>query len=361
MTKFVRTTKEIKQTGDKKKDEALSQLGKTLKKAELEAVRGVYRLKAKPPSAGTLALYEPAANTRAFAMKSGARLLVNMARGFFENANISLHRNFGYPFVPGSAVKGCTAHCARETWRGAETDDQKLEIARRIVRVFGFPTNDAKLDADLRKNVPEKELPDSAGKIVFMAAIPDGRVPELCVDVLTPHHSEYYKKSANDEEAKATDDEDPVPSFFLAVEKGATFRFALRGVNGCEPADLDFAEKTLKTALTLNGIGAKTAAGYGWFEENDKISKMLSRAEALAASGDSALVAKILAMKNSELGDFLKKETLSGEEKNAFKTALPELTNGQKNKLKELWKKGKGAAWRNLSAIFGDEAENQFT
>ena len=268
MTKFVRTTKEIEQTGNKTKDDELSQLGKTLKKAELEAVCGVYRLKAKPPSAGTLALYAPAADVRAFAMKSGARLLVNMAKGFFENANISLHRNFGYPFVPGSAVKGCAAHCARETWRDAD-DAEKLGIARRIVRVFGFPTNDAELDADLRKNVPEKELPDSAGKIVFMAAIPDGRVPELCVDVLTPHHSEYYKKSANDEEAKATDDEDPVPSFFLAVEKGATFRFALRGVNGCEPADLDFAEKTLKTALTLNGIGAKTAAGYGWFEETE--------------------------------------------------------------------------------------------
>ncbi len=301
-------------------------------------------------------------NSRTFALRLGGRLIVNHAGGVLENVGICLNRNFSCPMIPGSALKGVARHYAWELWHAETNPGKKRDAAEKLAETFGFPTGDNKLDDFLRTEAPEKYGEKNAafaGTVAFLDAFPLPQTrPELDIDVCTCHHPDYYKPK-DSRHPKALDDEDPNPQPFPVVDAGVGFCFRLVPLK--PDADLDFAESALRNALTLNGVGAKTAAGYGWFEENDKISRMLSRAETLAASGDSALVAKILAMKNSELGDFLKKETISDEEKNAFKTALPELTNGQKNKLKELWKKGKGAARRNLSAILGDEAENQFT
>ena len=49
-------------------------------------------------------------------------------------------------------------------------------------------------------------------------------------------------------------------------EKGATFRVAVAPTARPKEGDLEFAVKYLKLALAENGVGAKTAAGYGWFE-----------------------------------------------------------------------------------------------
>lgn len=233
------------------------------KKSELQEVCSVSDKHSKLPPSSTRELYTENTGVRAFSMQTGARLMVDMAKGFHENANICLHRHFGYPFIPGSAVKGGAAHCAWELWNETKNEAQKLQIAKQIARTFGFPTNDKSLDSFLKKNGTEK---DFSGTVVFMSAIPWDVPAKLCVDVLTPHHSEYY----NGNKKVATDDETPVPSFFLAVESDSVFRFAIRGIPGrSSQEDLDFAEKMLKKALTENGIGAKTAAGYGWFHETE--------------------------------------------------------------------------------------------
>lgn len=233
------------------------------KKNELQEVCSVSEKHAKLPPSSVRELYTESSGVRAFSMQTGSRLMVDMAKGFHENANICLHRNFGFPFIPGSAVKGCAAHCAWELWNEEKNEEEKLKIAKQVARTFGFPTNDKTLDDFLKKNGTKK---DFSGTVIFMPAIPWNVPAKLCVDVLTPHHAEYY----NGNKKTATDDETPVPSFFLAVEAKSVFRFALRGIRGrATQPDLDFAEKMLKKALTENGIGSKTAAGYGWFYETE--------------------------------------------------------------------------------------------
>lgn len=242
-----------------------------LKKSELSEVQKVYNAHARLPEKSGYALRLNSPEACSFVLKTGARLMVNMAKGFHENANINLHRNFGYPEIPGSVVKGCAAHCAREILWSEETSDEKQRnIAKKIIRIFGFPTNDEKLDNFLRKNIPEKEISNCAGKIAFFSAIPWLKRPSLEIDVLTPHHSQYYKG----EKRKATDDEAPVPSFFLSIAAGSEFLFSLKIVNDGTPNDLAFAKDILKKSLIENGIGAKTAAGYGWFEACDKTPTM---------------------------------------------------------------------------------------
>ena len=55
-----------------------------------------------------------------FRSKLGGRLIVNQAGGILENAGLCLHRHFGDPFLPGSAVKGLARHAAWLEWSAAE-------------------------------------------------------------------------------------------------------------------------------------------------------------------------------------------------------------------------------------------------
>ena len=68
------------------------------------------------------------------------------------------------------------------------------------------------------------------------------------------------------------DTESPVPNFFPAVEAGLIFEFVVapvRTVNLPGFAPVTFAMDCLKNGLSTRGAGAKTNAGYGWFEYDE--------------------------------------------------------------------------------------------
>lgn len=161
-----------------------------------------------------------------FCGKTKARLLVNHTGGVLEGGNIALHRFFGCPVIPGSALKGIARNAAR-------FDENK----RRFARVFGGM---------------EKDDHDQAGSVAFLMAIPENQDWHLAIDILTPHDKQDRKN--------------PIPIVFLTVEKGASFRFTVAPTARTKDGDLEFAVKYLKHALADYGVGAKTAAGYGWFE-----------------------------------------------------------------------------------------------
>lgn len=182
-----------------------------------------------------------------FTMKLGGRLLVNHAGGVLENANLCIHRNLGYPYIPGSALKGIARHAAWSEWADAGGPE---ELAQSIARVFGYPTGDNGLDMLLQKS----KVAEQSGCIAFLPAYPVGDNWKLVVDVLTSHGG--------------CDTKNPIPIFFPAVEKGAAFKFSIVPAKGRgSKDDLALALKYLKKGLAENGIGAKTAAGYGWFME----------------------------------------------------------------------------------------------
>ncbi|MBO4630820.1 MAG: type III-B CRISPR module RAMP protein Cmr6, partial [Lentisphaeria bacterium] len=181
----------------------------------------------KLPSAYSLPA-PPDGMGREFLLRSGGRLLVNHSGGLIENSNLRLHRLFGYPQIPGSALKGIARAYANEN---AEDREQ-------FSRIFGGET---------------KGVSDQQGNIAFLEAVPADKKWLIVVDVLTSHGG--------------VDTKNPVPVFFPAVERGAVFRFQIRKVSrSVSDADLDAASRFLIDALTSNGVGAKTVAGYGWFE-----------------------------------------------------------------------------------------------
>jgi hypothetical protein len=96
------------------------------------------------------------------------------------------------------------------------------------------------------------------GVVSFLPAYPTSE-PEILAEVLTPHPN-AAKAAAGDEE--------PHPIFFPAVREGSCFGFAILAAWLPPMVEVDEvlnqANEWLQEAVTTNGIGAKTGAGYGW-------------------------------------------------------------------------------------------------
>lgn len=196
----------------------------------------------------------------------GGRLLINMAGGVMENSGLSLDRVTGLPLIPGTAIKGISRHQALWEIRRAADTATKVELVRKALAVFGFSPNDLSPKGDfLWATEGDRALLDKAlqvfgsdtykGVCSFLGASPsDLDSLKIVAEVLTPHFNNNLR-----------------PIFFPAVEAGAQFAFAIIAQRDPHSNDLDRtslldqAKSWLQAALTENGIGAKTGAGYGWF------------------------------------------------------------------------------------------------
>lgn len=158
-----------------------------------------------------------------FQMRSGARMMINQS-GSILNLSILIHRHYGCPCIPGSALKGVTRHYVTENELLPDTE---------VERLFGEQ--------------------DSAGIVAFHEAFPANTLWKMVVDVLTNHHG--------------CDTKNPLPITFPALEKGVVFSFSLSPLSACSDEDLKTVAHFLKETLKNYGVGAKTAAGYGYFRE----------------------------------------------------------------------------------------------
>jgi len=179
------------------------------------------------------------------------RLVVGLgADSALENA-ITLHRTYGVPIIPGSALKGLAAFYARNRLDDLAWHVKKDEQGRLIYIGDAYRT----LFGDTT----------SAGYVTFFDALyvpgsAEGEMP-LALDVVTVHHSDYYqgKKTPQGEVAPPADWDSPNPVPFVSVRGGVKFLVALDGPEYWVEA----AFQILRLALIEEGIGAKTNSGYG--------------------------------------------------------------------------------------------------
>lgn len=213
----------------------------------------------------------PAESCRQVQAVLQGRLLVNLSGSILEGAGLSLEHVCGVPVIPGSAVKGAARRYAIALLQECEPA-QKESLLESFISIFGCVEQDFEAGSDLALVLEPallRELGELYGKrrgcVSFLQAVP-GNPVRICADVLTPHHQKYM----SGEKPEPADDEDPVPSFFPAVQGGAdaAYTFALYALG--HPELLDTAEEWLSQALALFGIGAKGAAGYGFFSIPDK-------------------------------------------------------------------------------------------
>ncbi len=191
------------------------------------------------------------------------RLIVNQAGGVVENAGLCLDRHSGVPYIPGTALKGISHHAALQAEREGRAASNEIRA------VFGWAPQAA-------RRTDDKLPPSFAGTVVFLSAWPATQA-RLAADITTCHYRSYYSDRSI---ILCLDNEEPVPNPFPAVEAGAEFLFGLalagssRSLDRLKsllalPADFDpvaRARQWLQEALTERGAGAKTAAGYGWFQ-----------------------------------------------------------------------------------------------
>lgn len=160
--------------------------------------------------------------------------------------SLALHGTYGWPVIPGSALKGLAAAWAMSPDSKADPDD--------VVRVLGGPRPGT--------GRPGGDGPAAAmGSVRFLDAMPDGRPVAVLADVMTPHVKPYYDSMAVPSAAPVPPAEyhNPVPLTFLTV-RGA---YAI-DLHGAGEKDLGLAVEWLMRAGDEFGAGAKTAAGYGY-------------------------------------------------------------------------------------------------
>jgi len=160
------------------------------------------------------------------------RMIVGLGAESVLETAITLHWTYGVPYIPGSALKGLAAAVAHK-YLG---DDWKKGSENHRI-LFGTT--------------------EEAGYVVFFDALyvpnsmPDDK--PLALDVVTVHHPEYYR--GEDKPPADWDNPNPVP--FVTAQ--GRYLLALYG-----PDDwVEVALQILTWALEHEGIGAKTAAGYG--------------------------------------------------------------------------------------------------
>lgn len=201
------------------------------------------------------------------------RMIVGLGTESVLEVGITLHRTYGVPVIPGSALKGLTARHARRladpAWhlpehvRAESLDTSKGQSYRALFGDHG-----------------------EAGCVVFHDALwiplAATKLP-LDLDVMTVHHATYYGAKDNTPPA---DSDDPNPIPFVTAR--GSYLIALEG----PPAWTDAAMAILKMALSSEGIGAKTAAGYGRLTLDYTSEKLAAAAREKQAEEAAALQAK---------------------------------------------------------------------
>lgn len=174
------------------------------------------------------------------------RLLIGLTGNGALETGCSLSHNYGMPYIPGSSVKG-------------------------VVRAWAtkyLPNSNAALEA-LFGTYDSEQTNREAASVTFHDAwwIPQGNNKPFILDIVTTHHQDYYNGKVD----LPSDKDSPIPNHMLAVQ--GSFLFVIEGA----PEHVDLCQKMLTQALQDNGIGAKTAAGYGYMNFNNKLCHALQK------------------------------------------------------------------------------------
>lgn len=246
-------------------------------------------------------------------MKIDTRLLIGLTSGGALETGCAVSHTYGMPYIPGSSVKGAVR---------AFTEKLPNINKAALKLIFGSePDEDDKLGL--------------SGGIGFHDAwwIPEPGKKPFVADIVTTHHPDYYQ---NEGATPATDLDSPVPNGLIGVQ--GAFLLVLEG----DPAWLKAAGELLKKALSENGIGAKTAAGYGYLSFDEEAAKKQQDDARKAQNAQNFTPAKLKLTSGSKeitayFGDKKSTAPVKGQEAERLLAALPEeQRNGKKIKNGEL-------------------------
>ena len=229
-----------------------------------------------------------------------SRLITGIGEPTPVEVGMVFDRNVGIPYIPASSIKGAVsyAYCVNYVAKAGANDPYVIENGGKVE----FKTE----EPGFMSLFGARDLSEAArGGFSFMDAYPVSR-PDIVQDIMNPHFGNYYKGGKPPSET-----DNPIPIKFLAVEKGVIFNFYGYYISKvAEKYNLDLLD-AFETAIVRLGLGAKTATGYGTFNEfSDKSSELFSKIQ----NQEKAERAKAEARKKQELEARLKEEQRQKEE-----------------------------------------------
>ncbi|WCN08276.1 type III-B CRISPR module RAMP protein Cmr6 [Marinomonas mediterranea] len=180
------------------------------------------------------------------------RLLIGLHGASALETGCMINHHNGMPYIPGSSVKGAVRHWARK-----HLSD---ELEKIWIKFFGSNPEDTDNDpfSGLVTFHDAWWVPNSAPTASSKASNKRTKSQPFINEIVTTHHLEYY---SNEGDTKASDLDDPIPNALIGVH--GSFLFTLEG----EKPHTDIVKILLEKTLKESGIGAKTSAGYGYFED----------------------------------------------------------------------------------------------
>jgi CRISPR type III-B/RAMP module RAMP protein Cmr6 len=169
-----------------------------------------------------------------------AAMVTGTGAGGIRDVGIELHGTYGWPVLPGSALKGLAHAYARDE---AQTAREELD------RLFGRP--------------PRADALAWTGTVTFLDALPGPEGIAVAEHVRTPH-TRGYRQDPDDKHAEPSPPAEylnPVPIPFLVLS-GGTFTIHLIGPE----SEVTEAAMFLVEAFSETGLGAKTTSGYGYLQ-----------------------------------------------------------------------------------------------
>ncbi|HWP84877.1 MAG TPA: type III-B CRISPR module RAMP protein Cmr6 [Terriglobia bacterium] len=146
--------------------------------------------------------------------------------------------------------------------RHMETVLQRPDLAK-FLSLLKIPNEGTaeKLLCNLKQRRRDLQL---SGAIRFFDVIPELAENKLGVDIMNPHHGDYYQGNSTPHDAG-----NPVPIFFLVVPPGSKFTFVVDGPREQNLPEVvrrrwrKLLDAAFERAFAWLGFGAKTAVGYG--------------------------------------------------------------------------------------------------
>lgn len=203
------------------------------------------------------------------------RLIVGLGNPSVMETAMTLHNTYGIPYIPGQALKGVMRSYFLQKYYDIEENkfddiefnNKKINSKHLYKNIFGDDFN----GEDNKK-----------GNVIFFDSFPVSEQITIEKDVMTPHYGKYYGDGENPTDLFNTN---PI-SFYTIKNTKFSFMVALieETIDVSKDKSIDTQElksfifKLIKETLEEHGVGAKTAVGYGYFNDfkmikNKKIKK----------------------------------------------------------------------------------------
>ena len=211
-------------------------------------------------------------DTECFEIKAITKVLLGTGNASIFEFGFNLSKPYGVPYISGSSLKGLvSAYLAKNGGPEWFKSNKNTEKSQFQVQLFGG----------------KFENSDYIGSVNFYdARLILSSQKWFVQDIITTHHQKYYGGHRLPDGT-----ENPIPIKITALDAGLKFFVVLKGPK----RDRFFIKNVLIEALKNDGIGGKTAVGYGRFEyvvgeaeKNEKI-KFYSNEQILELNTSSKL------------------------------------------------------------------------